>query len=167
MEAPSTTTASRPNRKRLLIGGASGLALLALVPSQPVGAEGPGPAASGSAHLTVAGELTTFTFSAKQLASGEVTGQAQRQSRSLDATLHYELDCLRIIGSNKAIIGGTLTHSNDDRFAAGRKVLFNVVDNGEGRKDLDDQLSAVILFTAVNDPRNCNNFEVPNVSGAA
>lgn len=145
-----------------LLTGAAAAGLLPMFWAQPSGAAGAGPSATGSAHLTVADELTTFTFNVKQLPSGETVGQAQRQSRSLDVTLHYELSCLRVLGTNRAIIGGTLTHSDDPRFAEGRKVLFNVVDNGEGAKEGADQLSGVILFTRLDDPRNCTNFEVPS-----
>lgn len=152
--------------RRSILTGAVAVGLLSLLSTAPSGAEGAGPSATGSAHLTVAGELTTFTFNAKQLPSGEVVGQAQRQSRSLDATLHYDLNCLRIVGTNKAIIGGTLTHSDDPRFAEGRKAVFTVVDTGEG-PDSTDQLSGVALFTRLDDPRNCNNFELPNSGGAA
>ena len=162
----SDTATPRKNGRRAIIGALAG-GVLTLMSPQPSGAEGAGPSATGSAHLTVADELTTFTFNVKQLPSGEVVGQAQRQSRSLDATLHYDLNCLRVVGTNRAIIGGTLTHSDVPRFAEGLKVIFNVVDNGEGAKDADDQLSGVILFTRLDDPRNCTNFEVPNRNAGA
>ena len=122
---------------------------------------GVGASASGSAHMTVNGELATFTFSVRELPSGEVVGQAQRVNRANDSVLHYDLDCLRIVGDNKAVVGGTLTHSSNPAFAPGRHVVFSVIDNGESKGDAPDQLSAVALFVAVDDPRNCSNWDVP------
>jgi hypothetical protein len=147
-------------RARRVVAGAAMMLTPALLFSPP-GHAGIGSSATGSAHLTVNGELVTFTFSVRQLPSGEVVGQAQRVNRSLDAVLHYDLDCLRIVGDNKAVIGGTLTHSSTDAFAPGRHAVFSVIDNGESADDAPDRLSAVALFVALDDPRDCNTFDLP------
>lgn len=149
---------SKAVRRILAIAGFLTVPALFVTPATHAGV---GASATGSAHLTINGELATFTFSVRQMPSGEVVGQAQRVNRSNDSILHYDLDCLRIVGDNKAIIGGTLTHSSNPAFQPGRHAVFSVVDNGESRHDAPDQLSAVALFIAVDDPRNCSNWDVP------
>ena len=153
---------SSPRTSRRRIAAVAGVAAAALVPSvvvvPPTSAEGVGPMAAGAAHITGAnGEALTLSFNVKQLPSGEVVGQAQRQARPVDATIHYELNCLRIVG-NKAIVGGIVTRSTSPSFVVGRKAIFSVEDNGEGPNEPADRVSFVLHATSDTTPGTCQTI---------
>ena len=116
--------------------------------------------AGGAAHISRNGEALTLSFNVKRLASGEVVGQAQRQARPVDATIHYELNCLRIIG-NKAIVGGIVTRSTSPSFVVGRKAIFSVEDNGEGPNEGTDRVSFVLHATSDTMPGTCMTITPP------
>lgn len=142
-------------RRKAFLGAVAAAALVpTLLVVPPTSAEGVGPMASGAAHISLNGEALTLSFNVKQLASGEVVGQAQRQARPIEATMHYELNCLRIVG-NKAIVGGIITRSTSPRFVVGRKAIFSVEDNGEGPNETPDRVSFVLHALSDTTPGTC------------
>ena len=158
LNAAMTSSMKRKGFFTIVVAAVGLLPTLLLVP--PTSAEGAGPMASGAAHITRDGEALTLSFNVKQLPSGEVVGQAQRQARPVDATIHYELDCLRIVG-NKAIVGGIVTRSTSPSFVVGRKAIFSVEDNGEGPNEAADRVSFVLHATSATMPGTCHTVTPP------
>lgn len=105
-----------------------------------------GDSATGGAHITIGGENRTFAFTARER-DGLDRGQAQLQARQTDTRAHIEIDCLRVTG-NKAVLGGVVTQTNDGVVDEGDRVLFTVVDNGEGGNAPPDVIS-LVFYTGV------------------
>lgn len=109
--------------------------------------------ATGAGHVTTAGELRTFSFSARLFEDGSATGQVQVNSRSLDTVVHMRIDCLSVHG-NAAHMSGVVTRSSNPAEAPlGDRRRLVVRDNGEGDAG-PDEISTI--------PRNpsgetCNN----------
>jgi hypothetical protein len=104
--------------------------------------------ATGSGHITTAGELRTFSFSARRFADGTATGQVHVNSRSLDTIAHIEIDCLEVVG-NLAHMSGVITRSsNPSEAQVGELRRLVVRDNGERAGDPPDEISTI--------PRNPN-----------
>jgi hypothetical protein len=53
----------------------------------------------GSAHIETAGELRTFTFSARKFADNTVTGEFQIIARQVDRVTHGRVTCLTVMGN--------------------------------------------------------------------
>lgn len=104
---------------------------------------GGSPSATGSGHLTISGELRTFTFSAF-MKKGNAKGQVQGHNRTLDVSWHAAVTCVSFDG-NTAWIGTTITKS-DIPAQVGQDGIFRVVDNGEGQGAPPDQIT---LFAPV------------------
>jgi hypothetical protein len=99
--------------------------------------------ATGSGHITSGGETRTFAFTATKYADGTATGHAQVNSRALDAVVHLEIDCLRVVG-NVAHMSGIITRSSNPTEApVGEMRRFVVMDNGEGSNSPPDQISTI------------------------
>jgi len=111
-----------------------------------------GPSASGHGNMNILGGLQTLSFQARQFKDGTVTGSMVVKSRAQDAKLFAELDCLDVIGSTTLDLNGTatmsgkITKSDNPLFPAGYKVIFRVVDNGEGSKDPPDLMTDVVVY---------------------
>ncbi len=118
------------------------IGLLSLAGS--VAAQGTAFSATGSGHFTLAGGLRTFAFSAIKHEDGTVSGNAQLNNRATNIKTHVEVDCLRVEG-NRAVIGGVVTKSTDTS-REGTRVIFAVIDNGEGNDDPPDQISFLGLL---------------------
>jgi hypothetical protein len=105
------------------------------VGSEAAYAQGKGVVASatGSGHITIGGELRTFTFNAKRDSSNVSSGQAELFNRSSGIRVHVEINCLNVAG-NVATMSGTVSDSSSTTppFTAGNPVWFQVVDNGQG-----------------------------------
>lgn len=155
MSTPSTRTS-----RRCLLLSAAAAVLPSVFSVAPTGAEGVGLGASGAAHISRDGERLTLSFNVKQLASGEVIGQAQRKSEPTDTITHYELNCMRIVG-NRAIIGGIVTRSSSPRVVVGRKAIFSVEDNGEGPNEPVDRVSFVLHAASATTPGTCETVTPP------
>jgi hypothetical protein len=108
-------------------------------------APGGNPRATGSGHFETAGELRTFAFNAIQHKDGIVTGHSQTHNRVLDVSAHLEIDCLRFLTPNSAVMSGTITRSNDPTLE-GRRGIFRVEDNGEGANDPPDGASLTAVL---------------------
>jgi hypothetical protein len=111
-----------------------------------------GPSASGHGNMTILGGLQTLSFQARQFKDGSVTGSMVVKSRAQNARLFAELDCLDVIGSTTldfngtATMSGKITKSDNPMFPAGYKVIFRVVDNGEGSNDPPDMMTDVLVY---------------------
>lgn len=92
-------------------------------------------AAAGSGHLTVGGELRTFSFSAVRLADGRVKGQWERFNRAVGVRDHGRVSCFTIQG-NRVWLGGPATFATTPGETAWR-----AADNGAGKGAVRDQIS--------------------------
>jgi hypothetical protein len=117
--------------------------------------------ATGSGQIHVSGELRTFTFNAKTNSLGVTSGQTQAFSRASGFRWHGTLDCLNVVG-NVATMSGVVTDitpSTPPFFVVGSHILFQVIDNGSGKKAPPDLISLTFFFgTAVNP--GCTGFGV-------
>jgi hypothetical protein len=130
------------NLGRLTLPAVVGLAAV-LAQSAPAASGGVVSSANGSGHITRGGENRTFAFAATKHADGTVTGQAEVISRSLDTVVHFEIDCLRVVG-NVAHMSGITTRSNNEAEApVGEMRRFVVMDNGEGSDGVPDLISTI------------------------
>jgi hypothetical protein len=101
-----------------------------------------GPSANGHGNLPVGdGELRTFSFHARLKKDGTVEGSVQLYNRALDSRIHADIDCLRFISPNRAIMSGPIRHSTNPVFVVGTHGFFIVTDNGEGAGDPEDTIS--------------------------
>ncbi len=91
---------------------------------------------SGSGHITSGGELRTFSFNARKRADGSVTGEWQRNTRSIGAKAHGDVTCFTIVG-NQAWLGGVVERTT----TIPGEVAWTVVDNSEGANSAADQIS--------------------------
>jgi hypothetical protein len=100
------------------------------------------------------GDLITGSFNVREHGDGTVTGQYEthRPVGSNNFRIHAALDCLSIDG-NLASIGGEVTLSRDAPAApVGERVVFLVVDNGEGNTSPPDQASFLAAGAAASFP---------------
>jgi hypothetical protein len=94
--------------------------------------------ARGSGHLTVAGELRTFTFNAEKRADGSVTGEVQIIARQVDRVSHGRVTCMNVLGSS-AWIGVVV--EEDNVVPTPFEGVFRVVDLGQAPGGSPDLLS--------------------------
>lgn len=114
------------------------------------------PFAGGHGNLISGGELRTFSFAALRHADGTVSGNVQVKNRALDVVAHVDVDCLKFEGGNRAIVGGTITHSsNPQLIVPGRISVFGVEDNGEGEGAPPDRITTIPDYAP---PKSCNEF---------
>lgn len=100
--------------------------------------------ATGSGHLTVNGQLRTFSFSAVKDSSGNARGDGELYNRTSDARFRLDINCLSVSGS-VATMSGTVSDSNLSAFV-GKAFWFRVADNGEGANAPADQITLVAVF---------------------
>src|SRR5687768_13220815 len=122
------------------------LALLLAVTTSTASAGG-NLAASGSWHTDFEIGRATAAFTAVQHADGTVSGNLEVYQRSnnpqYELRIHASLDCLVIIG-NQATMSGIISHAVGpspglvDDYSVGTRVIFTVVDNGEGKASPPD-----------------------------
>jgi hypothetical protein len=114
------------------------------------------PSASGHGNRISLGELRTFSFTTVEHADGTVTGEAEIFNRGFPIRAHWKIDCLKLVGGNRAITSGPITQSSDpDVVAVGRIAVFGVEDNGEGANDSPDRITTVPDYAP---PKSCNEF---------
>lgn len=126
----------RPARLLLLLP-----VLAAVVP--PAAADGVARSATGSGHITVNGELRTFSFSARTMPDGTATGHAQVNSRSLDTAARLEIDCLRVVGDTAHMSGVVVHSTRPSEVAEGEYRRFVVRDAGESAGHPPDLISTI------------------------
>ena len=90
-------------------------------------------AVQGSAHIELAGELRTFTFSARRSADGSVSGQFEIIARQVDRVVHGSVVCMTVLG-NAAWIGVAIERDNTG-VTTGFQGVFRVVDLGTGQTE--------------------------------
>jgi hypothetical protein len=128
---------------------------LATVPQrQSIAAIPPAGTSSANGHVTTfiatenGVERIIISFNAVRDADGylfHTTGQATLQF--FGSTVHADINCLRFIGSNTAVLSGPVTRTEDPRFE-GDTVYFLAVDNGEGSDDPPDGLLGLFTTTS-------------------
>jgi len=116
-------------------------ASLAESPQLAIGMGNSGPSANGQATLPLwmYGARQSFSFHARKLEDGTVSGSLEAKSRGQDLEMHGDIDCLVVTG-NVAILGGLVTQVRAgpdfpfpiEWFDIGTRFWFKVVDNGEG-----------------------------------
>ncbi|NIX14429.1 MAG: hypothetical protein GWN11_00735 [Candidatus Dadabacteria bacterium] len=104
-----------------------------------------GPYASGHGNLLEEGDLRTFSFHARELQNGKVTGSLVLKNRSAGARVKAKLDCLEING-NQATMNGIVTQiRGTDAALLGNEVWFRVEDNGEGFTNTGDRMTLLAV----------------------
>jgi hypothetical protein len=100
--------------------------------------------ATGAGNTIVAGELRTFSFTARLEDDGTTRGTAQVNNRMVNEMFQLDLDCLQVAG-NIAIMSGIITRHTDTT-AIGLTGVFGVIDNGAGAGDPRDEITQVFFF---------------------
>ena len=120
-----------------------------------------GPTASGHGDIIQlpSGALRTFSFHARVMPDGSVQGEYDNHNRQLGFVNHGDLDCIRFVGTNGAVMSGHATRSTNPAAPEGSVTIFRVEDNGEGA-DAQDRISQLLLFPA-GSPNDCMNTIPP------
>ena len=84
--------------------------------------------------------LRTFSFEARMLGDGTVSGNAQVKNRATDQTLNIRIDCLNVIG-NVAILSGVAWSATGPGNTDGDGAIFAVEDNGQGANGGPDRVT--------------------------
>ncbi len=123
------------------------IAVLAFSASAQAADSGIVASATGAGHITVGGELRTFSFTAEKDSSNNSRGQAELFNRSTGIRVHLGINCLNVVG-NVATMSGTVTDStaSGEPVGTGNPIWFQVVDNGEGQNAPPDLISLVFFF---------------------
>lgn len=144
----------------------AGLGCAALFAASSTGAQAAS-LASANGQGTLDNGARHFSFNAKQLANGTVTGQAELTNKSFTGAngtspykLHVEISCMKTFG-NTVYFGGTTKSTNDPNLVDA--VFFAVQDNGEPGKGLD-KISRAFFFdddpATTGDPQLCQGNQV-------
>ena len=117
-----------------------------------------GPSASGHADVIQlpSGAKRTFSFHARVMPDGSVEGEYDNHNRQGGFVNHGDIDCLRFIGTNGAVMSGVAQRSTNPGAPPGSTAIFRVEDNGEGADDPADQVSQVAIFPP-GSAANCQN----------
>jgi hypothetical protein len=117
-----------------------------------------GPLVTGHASVIQqpSGALRTFSFSARMMPDGSVKGEYVNHNRQGGFVNHGEIDCLRLIGTNGAVMSGPIRKSDNPTAPPGGRTIFQVEDNGEGGTDAPDRVSMLFNFLA-GGTEDCNN----------
>ena len=117
-----------------------------------------GPSARGHASVTQqpSGELRTFSFTARVMPDLSVKGEMVNHNRQGDAVNHTEIDCLRLIGTNGAVMSG-LIRKHTNPALEGFRSIFRVEDNGEGGNDAPDRVGLVSVVPPTS-PLDCQSL---------
>ena len=115
-----------------------------------------GPSASGHADVIQlpSGAKRTFSFHARVMPDGSVEGEYDNHNRQGGFVNHGDIDCLRFIAPNDAVMSGRTQRSTNPAAPAGTVALFRVEDNGEGADDAPDRVSQLLIFPA-NSTESC------------
>lgn len=118
-----------------------------------------GPSVSGHANVIQlpSGALRTFSFHARVMPDGSVQGEYDNHNRQQGFVNHGDIDCLRLIGSNGAVLSGTIRKSDNPANVPGSRTIFRVEDNGEGEGAAPDRVSMLANVPA-GSTTDCTNF---------
>lgn len=116
-----------------------------------------GPSASGHADVIQlpSGAKRTFSFHARVMPDGSVEGEYDNHNRQAGFVNHGDIDCLRFIGSNSAVMSGQARRSTNPAAPPGSRAIFRVEDNGEG-DDVPDRISQLTIVPP-DSPATCQN----------
>lgn len=105
-----------------------------------------GPSASGHADVIQepSGAKRTFSFHARVMPDGSVEGEYDNHNRQQGFVNHGDINCLRFIGTNSAVMSGVIQRSDNPAAHPGATSVFRVEDNGEGADDPPDRVSQVV-----------------------
>ena len=129
-----------------------------------------GPSASGHANVIQlpSGAKRTFSFHARVMPDGSVEGEYDNHNRQGGFVNQGDIDCLRFVGTNGAIMSGPVKRSTNPAAPPGARSIFRVEDNGEGADDVPDRVSPLFIV-AGDSPVTCQNFTtevlIPLVGG--
>src|SRR5262249_12366704 len=101
--------------------------------------------ATGSGHFqytsdTGVTDLRTFSFEARKLGDGTVSGNAQVKNRATGQTLNIHIDCLNVMG-NVAVVSGIAWSATGPGNTNGDPQIFVVEDNGQGANASPDRVT--------------------------
>ena len=118
-----------------------------------------GPSASGHADVIQlpSGAKRTFSFHARVMPDGSIEGEYDNHNRQGGFVNHGDIDCLRFIDGNGAVMSGPAQRSTNPAAPAGTRAIFRVEDNGEGADDLPDRVSQLIIVPE-DSPSDCQTF---------
>ena len=144
------------------------------IPSAPVlttadvaaSAAATGPSASGAGTIEFGASKEHVSFNASGVLTAAM-GSAEIHDNTVagNVNAHVEINCLNVVG-NQATISGIITQTNDPTIQ-GFEALWQVRDNGEGRKDAPDMMSPVLIFEVGVGP-DCtvpSEFDLVNLKG--
>ena len=119
----------------------------------------PGPWAGGHANVIQlpSGAKRTFSFHARVMPDGSVDGEYDNHNRQGGFVNHGEIDCLRFLGPNGAVMSGPSERSTNPAAPEGSISIFRVEDNGEGADDPPDRVSQLLIFPP-GSAENCQTF---------
>lgn len=96
----------------------------------------------GSCDIVPPGQDRNFSLVANMDAEGNVSGQWQDVFGGGAGSIHVAIDCLEMVGSNAAIVGGVITHGTLNGVdVSGQRAVTAVMDNGQGSNSDPDQVS--------------------------
>ena len=118
--------------------------------------------ANGGGTTVEGGEKSTFVFNAVKKSNGSVTGHLVYQIRVSNIGIKMDLDCVRFIGTNTAVLSGIVTQVSGDNIPfyiqVGSKAYFEVVDKGQGNDAAPDLISDLFFpIGAGSSNANCTN----------
>jgi hypothetical protein len=129
----------------------------------PLAASTSGPSVTGAGTIT-------FGASEEHVSVNVfgTSGHAVFHDKAAGGTFNGQIDinCVRIVG-NEATLSGIVTHSNDESLE-GFEALFQIRDNGDGRKGSVPDVMSPILFHAVGTGPDClipGEFDLAPVKG--
>jgi hypothetical protein len=101
--------------------------------------------ATGSGHFqftsdTGVTDLRTFSFEARKLSDGSVSGNAQVNNRATGQTLNIHIDCLNVVG-NAAVVSGIAWSATGPGNTNGDGAIFVVEDNAQGVNAAPDRVT--------------------------
>lgn len=96
-----------------------------------------------------------YSFSAERHKNGEVKGELEyRTSLNGGSKIHGETVCLNVVG-NSARIAARITQSNTMDAPTGMFLVWDVVDNGQGKRSAPDMTTALFLYDQPTAMREC------------
>ena len=121
--------------------------------------------ANGGGTTVEGGEKSTFVFNAVKKSDGSVTGHLVYLVRVSNITIKMDLDCVRFIGNNTAVLSGIVTQVSGDNIPfyirVGSNAYFEVVDKGQGNDSNPDLISDLIFPIGAGSANvNCTNRRV-------
>ena len=121
--------------------------------------------ANGGGTTVEGGEKSTFVFNAVKKSDGSVTGHLVYLIRVSNITVKMDLDCVRFIGGNTAVLSGIVTEVSGENIPwyihVGSNAYFEVVDKGQGNDSDPDLISDLIFPIGTGSANvNCTNRRV-------